>query len=108
MLRAMSRCFAASAHRGSRTFAGGRSPEEEAEEEEGEGDAEEGRRWASQGMHLEGSANAYQILGVSSSCSPRCIREAFTKLAKLTHPDLQQGTTSTSALFILVLSSYQE
>lgn len=83
--------LASSAHQ-ARAFASGHSSKFRAEE-----------------MGLEGDGNAYQVLGVSPTCNQDCIRDAFRKLAKLTHPDMQSGLPSppSSAHFIVVLSAYQ-
>lgn len=104
LCRTMGRSFASSPHRTRREFASSTAQEEEEGEEKGSSGKD--GKCGSQGIHLEGGANAYQVLGVSPSCSPEHLREAFTKLAKLTHPDLQSGP-SNSAHFILVLSAYQ-
>ncbi|MCO5552488.1 hypothetical protein L7F22_006000 [Adiantum nelumboides] len=109
LCRAMGRSVASSAHRSSRAFASAHTAQDEREDEEaedGKGEADHKKKRASQDFHSEDGANAYQVLGVSPSCSPEHIREAFTQLAKLTHPDLQPGP-SASAQFILVLSAYQ-
>ncbi|KAI5072225.1 hypothetical protein GOP47_0012331 [Adiantum capillus-veneris] len=105
----MGRSSASFALRARRAFASRHNAQEERKDEEageGKGGEDHDRKWGSQGIRLEAGTNAYQVLGVSPSCSPEHLREAFTKLAKLTHPDLQPGP-STSAQFILVLSAYQ-
>ena len=61
-------------------------------------------------MDIGGVRNAYEVLRVSSTASQDCIREAFRKMAKLTHPDMQSGggnPNPSSVQFILVLSAYQ-
>jgi hypothetical protein len=61
-------------------------------------------------MEIDGPRNAYEILRVSPTCSQDCIRDAFKRLAKLTHPDMQSGVGNpnpSSVEFILVRSAYQ-
>ncbi|KAL8266212.1 hypothetical protein R6Q59_003556 [Mikania micrantha] len=53
--------------------------------------------------------NAYNLLGVSESCSFEEIKASFRKLAKETHPDLSQspnGSTNSNR-FVQILAAYE-
>ncbi|KAI7751779.1 hypothetical protein M8C21_012746, partial [Ambrosia artemisiifolia] len=53
--------------------------------------------------------NAYDLLGLTESCSFAEIKASFRKLAKETHPDLSQspGGLSDSNRFVQILAAYQ-
>ncbi|XP_050205035.1 uncharacterized protein LOC126655082 isoform X2 [Mercurialis annua] len=55
------------------------------------------------------ACNAYDILGVSESCSFAEIKASFRKLAKETHPDLTNSNHDSSAShrFIQILAAYE-
>ncbi|KAI3713023.1 hypothetical protein L1987_71593 [Smallanthus sonchifolius] len=54
--------------------------------------------------------NAYDLLGLSDSCSFSEIKASFRKLAKETHPDLSQSPEgfSNSNRFVQILAAYEE
>lgn len=53
--------------------------------------------------------NAYDLLGLTESCSFSEIKASFRKLAKETHPDLSQSPQafSNSHRFVQILAAYQ-
>ncbi|KAF7828648.1 Chaperone protein DnaJ [Senna tora] len=53
--------------------------------------------------------NAYELLGVSETCSFAEIKASFRKLAKETHPDLADSSNDSSASrrFVQILAAYQ-
>jgi curved DNA-binding protein CbpA len=50
--------------------------------------------------------NYYEILGVSVQATPDCIRDAYRKLAKKFHPDLNQGDPFFTKHFLLIREAY--